>query len=61
MFYRTYCKKKKKKKEEKQLFSTISLFLFFLNCKINPKAVGNSRIFVVVCSFVMAVHQTPNL
>lgn len=61
MFYRTYCKKKRKKRKKNNFLAPTSLFLFFLNCKINPKAVGNSRIFVVVCSFVMAVHQTPNL
>lgn len=51
MFYRQYCKKKK------NFLAPISLFHFFLNCKINPKAVVNSHTFVVVYSFVMMVHQ----
>lgn len=50
MFYRQYCKKKTKK----NFLAPISLFHFFINCKINPKAVVNSHIFVVACSFVMA-------
>ena len=57
MFYQQYCKKKKKKKKPNNFLAPISLFNFFLNCKINPKAVVNSHIFVVVCSFVMAVHR----
>lgn len=50
------------KKKKETLFCSvflapISLFRFFLNCKINLGAVVNSLIFVVVCSF-MVVHQT---
>lgn len=54
----------KKKKRNFVLFcfclfflAAISLFGYFLNCKINLGAVVNSLIFVVVCSF-MVVHQT---
>lgn len=55
-------KKKKKKELCFVLFclfflAAISLFGYFLNCKINLGAVVNSLIFVVVCSF-MVVHQT---
>lgn len=45
------------KKIQKNFLAPISLFHFFLNCKINPKAVVNSRTFVVVCLFAMVVHQ----
>ena len=54
MFYRQYCKKK-------TFLAPISLFHFFLNCKINPKAVVNSHTFVVVCSFATVVHQTQHV
>lgn len=41
-----------KKKKKTKFLAAISLFHLFLNCKIKPRAVVNSRPFVVACSFV---------